>query len=118
MFYYNNKSIENSVFEKDYNEGKISDLNQLNDLSQKDSKLINLYNDFDLDRVNVDSIIKNLDQYYPNEWLLRFNIYKENAQLDKNWIKKLRIFLSNFQKGSDLNNAINRGLKLIDKKIN
>ena len=118
MFYYKNKSIKNSVFEKDYNEGEISQLNQLNDLSQKDSKLIDLYNDFDLDRVNLDSIIKNLDEDYPNEWLLRFNIYRENAQLDKNWIKKLRIFLSNFQKGSDLNNAINRGLKLIDKKIN
>jgi len=118
MFYYNDKTKKNTVFEKDYNEDEISKLNEFNDLSQVDSKLIDLYNDFDLNKVNLSTIIENLDQYYPNEWLLRFNIYKDNYDLDENWIKKLRDFLSNFQKGSDLNNAINRGIKLIDKKIN
>ena len=82
---------------------------------EEDNKLIELYDDFYSNRISVVTIITYLDEHYPNEWLLRFNIYKRNYCLDENWIKKLRSFLSNFQKGSDLNNAINRGLKLIEQ---
>ena len=80
--------------------------------------MIDLYSSFNSKGISCDAIIEHLDRHYPNEWLLRFNIYKENYNLDENWIKKLRSFLSNFQKGSDLNNAINRGLLLIEKEIN
>ena len=118
MSFYNNLSKKTIVYEKNYNEEEISELNQTINLESVDSKLIELYNQFESDSINVDSIIKDLDKYYPNEWLLRFNIYKENFHLNENWTKKLKSFLSNFQKDSDLNNAINRGLELIEKKIN
>ena len=118
MSFYNNLSKKTIVSEKNYNEEEISELNQTINLESADSKLVELYNQFESDSINVDSIIKDLDKYYPNEWLLRFNIYKENFHLNENWTKKLKSFLSNFQKDSDLNNAINRGLELIEKKIN
>ena len=116
MSYYNNKSKINSSFKKKYNKDKVSELNQIKNLKQQDSKLIELYNDFNSNRISVDILIKHLDQYYPNEWLLRFNIYKKNSHINENWTEELRNSLSNFQKGSDLNKAINRGLKLIDEK--
>ena len=115
MNYYNNKSTAIISSRKNYNEDNISELNKIDELAiEGDSKLIKLYNEFDSNRVSASDIIEYLDRHYPNEWLLRFNIYKKNYHLDENWIKKLRSFLSNFQKGSDLNNAINRGLKLIE----
>ena len=118
MHYYKNKSASSISSEDSYNKNEISKLNQVNDFKIKNSKLVKLYNDFELNKVSDESIIKSLDEHYPDEWLLRFNIYKNNFDLDENWIKKLRDFLSNFQKGSDLNNAINRGLKLAEQKIN
>jgi len=118
MDYHNNKSKINILPQNNYNKDEISELNQMDYLGQEDSKLVELYSKFNSKSINCDDIIEYLDKHYPNEWLLRFNIYKENFNLDENWIKKLRKFLSNFQKGSDLNNAINRGLLLIEKEIN
>ena len=118
MSYYNNKSKINNLFKNDYNQDEFFKLNKTNSLIQQDSKLIKLYNDFNTNGGSVEDIIKCLDEYYPNEWLLRFNIYKNNYHLDYNWVKKLRSFLTNFQINSDLNNAINRGLKILEEKIN
>ena len=118
MSYYSNKSKINNLFNKDYNQDKIFELTQPNHLNQQDSKLIKLYNDFHTNGCSLEDTIKCLDEYYPNEWLLRFNIYKKNYHRDDNWVKKLRSFLSNFQIDSDLNNAINRGLKILEETIN
>ena len=64
---------------------------------------------FDLQKINT---ILNTD--YPDEWLLRFNIYKRVYHLKESWVSNLRRFLIGFKKGSDLNNAIQRGMNLLN----
>ncbi len=112
MIHYNNGS--NDLFKEDFNQDEISELNKINYLNQHDVRLIELYNDFEREKVDYSLLLKHLEQYYPDEWLLRFNIYKRNSHLNENWVEKLRVFLTQFQKDSDLNNAINRALKLIE----
>jgi len=55
-----------------------------------------------------------LDLSYPNEWLLRFEIYKKSYHKEESWICNLKKFLIHFQEGTDLNNAIKRGLYITE----
>ena len=55
-----------------------------------------------------------LDASYPNEWLLRYEIYKNSHQIEEKWVKDLSNYLNNYQESDiDLNNAIKRGLNII-----
>ena len=111
MIYYNNKSkINNNNIEED----EISKLNQDKVPNNEDVQLINLYKKFDDDAIDLKELYYILEVSYKKEWLLRFNIYKKVHHLTENWIYDLKDFLLNFKKGSDLNNAIQRGLELIN----
>ena len=98
---------------KDSNQDKISELNKINHYAKQDNKLVRLYNKFNNDELELKEIIKILDSCYPDEWLLRFEIYKKSFQIQEDWVCNLKIFLINFQNGTDLNNAIKRGLDII-----
>jgi phenylalanine-4-hydroxylase len=110
MNYYNNKSKTNN---NNIEEDQISKLNQNKVFNSEDEKLVNLYKSFNDNSINLKEINNILDISYKEEWLLRFNIYQKVHHLTENWIYDLKYFLINFKKGSDLNNAIQRGLELI-----
>ena len=96
---------------------KISELNKINDNKIDDEKLVLLYESFEKDRIETDKLIRILDMEYPDEWLLRFKIYQKYYYKEDNWSNQLNNYLTNYQKGSDMNQAIIRAMKLI-KEIN
>ena len=110
MDYYSNKSQTNHSH---IQEDEISKLNQDKVLNNEDCKLIDLYKKFDDEAIDLKELYNILENSYRKEWLLRFNIYKKVHHLTENWTYDLKYFLLNFRKGTDLNNAIQRGLELV-----
>ena len=92
----------------------MSELNELAENSSKDINLINLYEKFNNNDIESKKLIKILDSSYPNEWLLRFEIFKKHFQSKEDWILSIKNFLINFNKYTDLNRAIQRGLDIIE----
>ena len=102
-----------NIIEKN-NEGKMSELNELAENSSKDINLINLYEKFNNNDIESKKLIEILDSSYPNEWLLRFEIFKKHFQSKEDWVLSIKNFLINFNKYTDLNRAIQRGLDIIE----
>ena len=102
-----------NIIEKN-NEGKMSELNELAENSSRDTNLINLYEKFNNNDIESKKLIEILDSSYPNEWLLRFEIFKKHFQSKEDWILSIKNFLINFNKYTDLNRAIQRGLDIIE----
>ena len=93
---------------------KISELNKIDNI-ETDEKLIFLYQSFEEESIETYNLIKILDENYPDEWLLRFKIYKKYNKSEDNWLKELISYLTNYQKGTDMNKAIIRGIEIIVK---
>ena len=93
---------------------QIAKLNQAQDSILQDEELIELYRKLHDNELECKQIANILDSSYPNEWLLRFEIYKKYYDKTEDWIINLRQFLNSFKEGSDLNNAIKRGLNIIE----
>ena len=111
-------SYKNEDFVDDRNDikeskNKITKLNTLND-GLDETKIIELYEMFFNKEINEEQLKEILDLNFPNEWLLRFELYRNNHHLKNSWVEDLRIYLKNYSKdNTDLNKAINRGLELI-----
>tara|TARA_B100000212_G_scaffold113783_1_gene84808 strand:- start:4083 stop:5282 length:1200 start_codon:yes stop_codon:yes gene_type:complete len=111
-------SYKNEDFTEDRNhikesKNKITKLNTLND-GLDETKIIELYEMFFNKEINEEQLKEILDLNFPNEWLLRFELYRNNHHLKNSWVEDLRTYLKNYNKdNTDLNKAINRGLELI-----
>jgi len=107
------KSIENKI-ELNYEEDKIFELNKDDNNTKKDNNLIELYQKFYNEEIESEKLIDILNELYPNEWLLKFEIYKNNHHLKEDWVINLNKDLTNHKENdTDLNNAIKRGLNAI-----
>ncbi len=96
------------------NDSKISTLNTIENNNQNDRELIGLYQKFDNKEIEGKRLLDILDASYPNEWLLRYEIYKNSHQIEQKWVKDLSKYLNSYQESNiDLNNAIKRGLNII-----
>ena len=108
---------ENKFNQKKYNnddDKKISTLNIIQNNNQNDRELIGLYQSFYNKEIEEKRLLDILDASYPNEWLLRYEIYKNSHQIEEKWVKDLSNYLNNYQESDiDLNNAIKRGLNII-----
>ncbi|OUX37508.1 MAG: hypothetical protein CBE33_03155 [Candidatus Pelagibacter sp. TMED273] len=92
---------------------KITELNDIS-INSIDKEICELYNMFFNKEIEAENLIKKLDVDFPNEWLLRFELYQNNHHLNYDWVENLKNYLINYNKDNlDLNNAINRALKLI-----
>ena len=94
---------------------KISELNKIDNNKETDEKLIFLYQSFEEENIETYNLIKILDENYPDEWLLRFKIYEKYYKNEDNWLKELISYLTNYQKGTDMNKAIIRGIEILQK---
>ena len=115
---FNKEKIKNNKLNQkqydDNNDSKISTLNTVQNNSQNDRGLIELYHKFYNKEIEEKILLDILDISYPNEWLLRYEIYKNSHQIEEKWVKDLSQYLNNYQESDiDLNNAIKRGLKVI-----
>tara|TARA_B100000945_G_scaffold153283_1_gene122912 strand:+ start:54 stop:1265 length:1212 start_codon:yes stop_codon:yes gene_type:complete len=107
---------ENKFNQKKYDDDdkKISTLNIIQNNNQNDRELIGLYQSFYNKEIEEKRLLDILDASYPNEWLLRYEIYKNSHQIEEKWVKDLSNYLNNYQESDiDLNNAIKRGLNII-----
>ena len=106
---------ENKFNQKKYDDDKkISTLNIIQNNNQNDRELIGLYQSFYNKEIEEKKLLDILDDSYPNEWLLRYEIYKNSHQIEEKWVKDLSDYLNNYQESDiDLNNAIKRGLNII-----
>ena len=112
MSYKNEDFIDDRNHIKD-SKNKITKLNTLND-GLDETKIIELYEMFFNKEISEEQLKEILDLNFPNEWLLRFELYRNNHHLKNSWVEDLRIYLKNYNKdNTDLNKAINRGLELI-----
>ena len=113
---YKNSNIPKSekIIIQNGGSDKISKLNETQDSVLKDEELIELYKKFSNSELECKQICDVLDLSYPNEWLLRFEIYKKYYDKKEDWVINLRQFLNSFKQGSDLNQAIKRGLDIIE----
>ena len=95
------------------NDKKISQLNNVLNNNDSDSKMISLYEKTQNNKNNLNELHKIalvLEKYYPDEWLLRFIIYSHSFKIEKEWIIKIRSYLNSYKPNSDLNKAIIRGV--------
>lgn len=115
MAFNNVKSEKNKSYQKQYdNESEITKLNTIQYNNENDRDLIELYQKFYNKEIETKKIVKILDKSYPNEWLLRYEIYKNNHQIKEGWVKELNKYLNSYQETNiDLNHAIKRGLNII-----
>ena len=112
MSYKNEDFIDDRNHIKE-SKNKITKLNALND-GLDETKIIELYEMFFNKEINEEQLKEILDLNFPNEWLLRFELYRNNHHLKNSWVEDLRTYLKNYNKdNTDLNKAINRGLELI-----
>ena len=112
MLFKSINSNENQNHLKE-DKAKITKLNNSN-TNSTDEEISKLYYMFFNWKVEPKDLKKKLDKKYPNEWLLRFELYQNNHHLNNDWVKDLKNYLINYNKDNlDLNNAINRGLELI-----
>ena len=76
--------------------------------------LVQLYERFYKNDIESKHLIEILNQNFPDEWLLRYELYKNSHQFNEDWVDDLYSYLYNYQeKNIDLNNAIKRGLNTI-----
>ena len=117
MAFNKTESQNNKLNQKKYddsNDSKISTLNIVQNNNQNDRELIELYHKFYNKEIEEKILLDMLDASYPNEWLLRYEIYKNSHQIEEKWVKDLSKYLNSYQESDiDLNNAIKRGLKVI-----
>jgi len=117
MAFNKTESQNNKLNQKKYddsNDSKISTLNIVQNNNQNDRELIELYHKFYNKEIEEKILLDLLDVSYPNEWLLRYEIYKNSHQIEEKWVKDLSKYLNSYQESDvDLNNAIKRGLKVI-----
>ena len=117
MAFNKTESKNNKLNQKKYddsNDSKISTLNIVQNNNQNDRELIQLYHKFYNKEIEEKILLELLDVSYPNEWLLRYEIYKNSHQIEEKWVKDLSKYLNSYQESdADLNNAIKRGLKVI-----
>jgi len=117
MAFNKTESQNNKLNQKKYddsNDSKISTLNIVQNNNQNDRELIQLYHKFYNKEIEEKILLELLDVSYPNEWLLRYEIYKNSHQIEEKWVKDLSKYLNSYQESDvDLNNAIKRGLKVI-----
>ena len=109
------KNNDSKKFQKHLKED-ITKITKLNDVSinSMDKEICELYNMFFNKKIEAENLKKKLDADFPNEWLLRFELYQNNHHLNYDWVENLKSYLINYNKDNlDLNNAINRALKLI-----
>jgi len=79
-----------------------------------DEKIMNLYENFEGDNFDLEKTMSILNKDYPDEWLLRYKIYRKYYKQGGNWLKNLRNYLTNYRLNSDMNSAILRGLKIVE----
>ena len=73
---------ENKFNQKKYDDDKkISTLNIIQNNNQNDRELIGLYQSFYNKEIEEKKLLDILDDSYPNEWLLRYEIYKNSHQI-------------------------------------
>jgi phenylalanine-4-hydroxylase len=109
----NSEPIQTKFEIKD-EEDKIFQLNKNHDNRKKDNNLIELYQKFYNQEIESKKLIDILNESYPNEWLLRFEIYKNSHHLKEDWVINLNQDLTSYKENNiDLNNAIKRGLNTI-----
>ena len=109
------KNNDSKKFQKHLKEdtNKITKLNDVS-INSMDKEICELYNMFFNKKIEAENLKKKLDADFPNEWLLRFELYQNNHHLNYDWVENLKSYLINYNKDNlDLNNAINRALKLI-----
>tara|TARA_Y100001970_G_scaffold183307_1_gene222929 strand:- start:484 stop:1692 length:1209 start_codon:yes stop_codon:yes gene_type:complete len=106
---------DNKFNEKQYDDDKkISTLNITQNNNQNNRELIGLYQSFYNKEIEEKKLLDILNASYPNEWLLRYEIYKNSHKIEEKWVKDLSDYLNNYQESDiDLNNAIKRGLNII-----
>jgi len=113
---FNNLNSEpiQTKFEIKDEEDKILQLNKNHNKGKKDDNLIELYQKFYNQEIESKKLIDILNESYPNEWLLRFEIYKNSHYLKEDWVINLNKDLTSYKENNiDLNNAIKRGLNTI-----
>ena len=116
MAFNNINSIEdvNKTLEVPEKESKISELNKIQEDNQNDKNLIKLYQKFYNQEIEPKKLLEILDISYQDEWLLRFEIYKNSHQIKEEWVLNLNKYLNSYKESNiDLNNAIKRGLNTI-----
>ena len=107
-------SETDKIIIKDDDYEKISKLNKSENHFKEDINLLSLYKEFINQETELKKIVETLNSVYPNEWLLRFEIYKKSLKINEPWVSNLKKFLIDFDKGTDLNQAIKRGLYIIE----
>lgn len=116
MAFNNINSIDdvNKTLEVPEKESKISELNKIQENNQNDKNLIKLYQKFYNQEIEPKKLLEILDISYQDEWLLRFEIYKNSHQIKEEWVLNLNKYLNSYKESNiDLNNAIKRGLNTI-----
>jgi phenylalanine-4-hydroxylase len=116
MAFNNINSIEdvNKTLDVPEKESKISELNKIQENNPNDKNLIELYQKFYNQEIEPKKLLEILDVSYRDEWLLRFEIYKNNHQIKEEWVLNLNKYLNSYKESNiDLNNAIKRGLNTI-----
>ena len=111
---FNNINSSNKISILKDNDDEISKLNKIQDIVTTDKDLIQLYERFYKNDIESKHLIEILNKNFPDEWLLRYELYKNSHQLNEDWVDDLYSYLYNYQeKNVDLNNAIKRGLNTI-----
>lgn len=111
---FNNINSSNKISILKDNDDEISKLNKIQDIVTTNKDLIQLYERFYKNDIESKHLIEILNKNFPDEWLLRYELYKNSHQLNEDWVDDLYSYLYNYQeKNVDLNNAIKRGLNTI-----
>jgi len=111
---FNNINSSNNISILKDNDDEISKLNKIQEVDTTNKDLIQLYERFYKNDIESKHLIEILNENFPNEWLLRYELYKNSHQFNEDWVDDLYNYLYNYQeKNVDLNNALKRGLNTI-----
>lgn len=111
---FNNINSSNNISILKDNDDEISKLNKIQEVDTTNKDLIQLYERFYKNDIESKHLIEILNENFPNEWLLRYELYKNSHQFNEDWVDDLYNYLYNYQeKNIDLNNALKRGLNTI-----
>ncbi len=111
---FNNINSSNNISILKDNDDEISKLNKIQEVDTANKDLIQLYERFYKNDIESKHLIEILNENFPNEWLLRYELYKNSHQFNEDWVDDLYNYLYNYQeKNVDLNNALKRGLNTI-----
>ena len=111
---FNNIDSSKNILRLKENDNQISKLNTITETEINNNDLIKLYEKFYNNKITNQELIKVLDEKFPDEWLLRYELYKNSHNINASWVNDLYNYLNSYQKNNtDLNNAIKRGLNII-----